>query len=104
MLNTRRTENWSLSQELSLQFLIYHSLLCIPNLQTKLFPDCGVDFQSDFSMLRSQTVVLQTQCCTVAVTTFNNILLCVCTEWKVFDFCLFSIELDVGEKKGMKSF
>lgn len=45
MLNTHRTENWSLSQELSLQFLIYHSFLCIPNLQTKLFPDCGVDFQ-----------------------------------------------------------
>lgn len=35
----------------------------------------------------------------VAMTTFNNILLCVCTEWKVLDFCLFLIGLMLGRKR-----
>lgn len=35
----------------------------------------------------------------VVMTTFNNILLCVCTEWKVLDFCLCLIGLDVRKKK-----
>lgn len=103
VLNTCRSENESLSQKLSSQLLINHSLLCIPNLQTTWLPDRGGDFQRDFSMLRSQ-LFYKLSAALVAVTTFNNIFLCVCIEWKRFDFCLISTELDVGKKTELNHF
>lgn len=59
-------------------------------------------------MLRKKQLIYELSVAPVAVTTFNNILLCLClcvsTEWKVLDFCLFSIEQDVGKKKELDHF